>query len=198
MADYIISVTELPDSDYEQEEVQPLNSDYINFIDDGEIEDDVCFYRSIDHKKIVISDDEETPVPVLKYNVGKRRIESDSESDSESEDEFVIPNCDETGHKIGENKIVIPEVMCQFYGADIRNFLHLLCVSSGDNVSMNLFLPMSKNYVSEKENHYDMVDYPLANEDDSKKFKQSKHCFYLDLLYAIRHVVSGKYSHTRF
>ena len=100
MADYIISEAELPDSDYQQEEIQLLNSDDINFIDDGKIEDDVCFYRSVINKKIVISDDEETPVPVLKYNVGKLTIEPDSESDSESEDEFAIPNCDEKNHKI--------------------------------------------------------------------------------------------------
>ena len=75
---------------------------------------DICFYRSADNKKKFISDDEETPVPILKHNVGKLRIESDSESDSE----VVIANCDETCHKTDENKIVIPETMRQFYGTD--------------------------------------------------------------------------------
>ena len=59
-------------------------------------------------------------------------------------------------------------------------------MSSGKYVSVNMFLTMSKNYLVEKENHYDIVDDPLANEDDSKKFKRSQDCFYLNLLYAIR------------
>ena len=69
-------------------------------------------------------------------------------------------------------------------------------MSSGKYVSVNMFQPMSKNYLGEKENLYDIVDDPLANEDDSKKFKRSKDCFYLNLLYAIRHALSGEYSHT--
>ena len=44
--------------------------------------------------------------------------------------------------------------------------------------------------------NYDIVDDPLANKDDSKKFEQSKDCFYLNIFYAIRHAVSGEYSHT--
>ena len=78
----------------------------------------------------------------------------------------------------------------------IRIFLHSLYMSSEKYVSVNMFLPMSKNYLGEKENHYDIVDDPLANENDSKKFKRSKDCFYLNLLYAIRHALSGEYSHT--
>ena len=147
-------------------------------------DDDICFYRSVDNKKNFISNDEETPVPVLKHNVGKQRIESDSESDSK----VVIANCDETCHKIDENKIVIPEAMRQFYGTDnyewnhyklpkgevcdflrdesfLQNFLQSLRMSSGDKASLNPFLLMSKNYVGEKENNYDIVDDPLSNEE---------------------------------
>ena len=146
----------------------------------------------------------------------EKLIESDSESDSG----FVIHNYDETGHKIDENKIVIPEAMRQLYGTDnyewnhyklrkgeicdfsrdrsfLQNFLHSIYISSGGNVSVNLFLPMSKNYVGEKENHYDIVDDPLANKDDSKIFEESKDCFYLNILYAMRDAVSGEYSHNR-
>ena len=42
-------------------------------------------------------------------------------------------------------------------------------MSLGDNVSVNPFLLMSKNYVGEKENHYDIIDDPLGNEDDTKQ-----------------------------
>ena len=116
IADYIISEAEFSKSNYEREEIQPLNKDDICFIDECEIEgdDDVCFYRSVDNATFFISDDEETAVPVLEQNVGKRRIESDSESDSK----FAIPNSDEGDHKIEKNKIVIPDAMRQFYGTD--------------------------------------------------------------------------------
>ena len=71
---------------------------------------------------------------------------------------------------------LLKEEICDFSRDEsfLRNFLHSLYVSSGDNVFTNLFLLMSKNYVGEKEKHYDRVDDPLANEDDSKKFEQSK------------------------
>ena len=110
IADYIISEAEFSKSNYEREEIQPLNKDDICFIDECEIEGDDDVYNTT----FFISDDEETAVPVLEQNVGKRRIESDSESDSK----FAIPNSDEGDHKIEKNKIVIPDAMRQFYGTD--------------------------------------------------------------------------------
>ena len=41
-----------------------------------------------------------------------------------------------------------------------------------------------------------MIDDPLVNENDSKKFKQSKDCFYLNILYANKHAVSDEHPHT--
>ena len=66
----------------------------VEFIDDSELQEneDVNFYRKID-KKIVLQGDE-TPIPMLKRDVGRLRIESDSSSSEyeEEEEQIGIPN----------------------------------------------------------------------------------------------------------
>ena len=53
------------------------------------------FYRRVD-KKILLENEGEIPVPILKHSVGKLNIESDRESEhDEEEEQFSVPNSEE-------------------------------------------------------------------------------------------------------
>ena len=59
-------------------------------------------------KKLALGDKYKTPLPVLKHNITKLKIDSDSESESEEEEEqFVIPNTEHVEFP-EETKIIIP------------------------------------------------------------------------------------------
>ena len=56
---------------------------------------------------------------------------------------------------------------------------------------------MAQNYVDEvTPATAKILNDPLKDEDDSGKIKQAKNDLYLTLLYALRHVTSGKSYHT--
>ena len=163
--------------------------------------------------------EDKVPVPVIKLNVGKVRIDSDSESKYDEEEvEFAIPNSEQVVFP-EETKIILPERIQGFYGTNnyewnhyklpvgevyefpkvnkhMKLFLDTLYMPTKDNISINHFLPLSQNYIGKFEYPQKMVDDPLAGEDDSGKTEQSKDCLYLNLLYALRHAATGEYSHT--
>ena len=62
--------------------------------------------------------EDKVPVPVIKLNVGKVRIDSDSESKYDEEEvEFAIPNSEQVVFP-EETKIILPERIQGFYGTN--------------------------------------------------------------------------------
>ena len=221
MADYLLTEAELSADHYEDWEIaEPFSDKDKEFIDDGDLDEkeDICFYRKID-KKVMLTGDE-TPIPILKRRVRRMRIESDSSSSEyeEEEEQIEIPNCDV--EDFDEDEQMIPEAMLPVYGNDkygwnyyekpkgdvcefrgdssyLSSFLYSLCKPTKNNADIKKPLPMAKNYVSEvTPATAKILNDPLKDEDDRGKIKQAKNDFYLTLLYALRHVTSGKTYHT--
>ena len=192
----------------------------VEFMDDSELQEneDVNFYRKID-KKIVLQGDE-TPIPMLKRDVGRLRIESDSSSSEyeEEEEQIGIPNYDPDNSD--EDEATIPERMLAVYGTDnyewnyykkskgsvcefrgdssyLSSFLYSLYAPTKNNKEIKKILPMVKNYVGElTPSTLKIINDPSKNEDHSGKIKQAKNCLYLTLLYGLRHAATGIYYHT--
>ena len=81
------------------------------------------FYRSVD-KKILLKNEGEIPVPILKHSVGKLNIESDRESKhDEEEEQFSVPNSEEIDFP-EDNAIIIPEATRPFHGTDNYEWNH--------------------------------------------------------------------------
>ena len=221
MSDYLLSETGLSGDDYSDHEiVEPLSNKDIEFIDDSDLQEkeDVDFYRRID-KKIMLTVDE-TPVPILKREVGRLSIDSDSRSNEYEEEEVQIgiPNCDED--ESNEDEQIIRDGLLPVYGTDNYEWNHNekpkgdVCDFKGNssylassfyllyklikgNADVKKFLPMAKNYVSEVTPlTAKILKDLLKDEDDSSKIKEAKNGSYLMLLYALRHVGTGKYYHT--
>ena len=124
MTDYIISEAELFGDEYDDQEiVEPISEKDVEFIDDSELQDkeDVDFYHKI--KKIVLQGDE-TPKPMLKCDVGRLRIESNSSSSQykEEEKQIGIPNYD--SDESDEDEATIPDRMLPVYGTDNYEWNH--------------------------------------------------------------------------
>ena len=67
--------------------IDPITQADLGFINDDDSDiDDVDFYRS-SNKKLALGDKNKTPLPLLKHNVGKLKIDSNSESEYEEEEE---------------------------------------------------------------------------------------------------------------
>lgn len=69
-------------------------------------------------------------------------------------------------------------------------------MATKDNQKINPFLPLSQNYVGKFEEIYEVADDLLAGKGDPNKTEQSKNCLSLNLIHALRHAVTGEYSHT--
>ena len=221
MADYLLSKAELSGDDYENWEiVEPFWDKDKEFIDDGDLDEkeDTGFYPEID-KKIMLTGDE-TPIPILKRRVRRMRIESDSSSSEyeEEKEQIGIPNCD--AEDSNEDEQMIPEGTLPVYGTDnyewnhyekpkgdvcelrgessyLSSFLYALYKPTKNNADIKKFLSMAKNYVGEvTPATAKILNDPLKDEDDSGKIKQAKNDLYLTLLYALRHVTSGKTYYT--
>ena len=89
--------------------------------------------------------------------------------------------------------------VCEFRGGSsyLSSFLYSLYKPTENNANVKKFLPMAKNYVGELTlATAKILNDPLKDEDDSGKIKQAKNDLYLTLLYALRHVTSGKTYYT--
>ena len=89
--------------------------------------------------------------------------------------------------------------VCEFRGdpSYLSSSLYSLYKPTKNNANIKKILPMSKNYVGEVTPATSKIlNNPLKDEDDSGKIKQVKSDLYLTLLYALRHVTSGKTYHT--
>ena len=110
MIDYLLTEADVSsDEEFQDDEIINLitqaDMDFIN--DDKSDVDNVGFYCSINNK-LALGDKYKTPLPVLKHNITKLKIDSDSESESEEEKEqFVIPNSEHVEFP-EETKIIIP------------------------------------------------------------------------------------------
>ena len=78
----------------------------------------------------------------------------------------------------------------------MKLFVDTLYMMAIGNISINHFLPLSQNYVGKFEDPHEIVDDPLEGEDDARKTEQNKDCLYLNFLCALRHALTGEYSHT--
>ena len=122
MADYILPEAEVSDDEgHNTEDINPITKEDMEFInDDSNDDEDVDFYHEA-NKKLLLNDlEKEVPLPVVKHNVCKLRIESDSESKYEEDDEyddFVVPNLEHVEF-LEDTKIIISEAMCSIYGTD--------------------------------------------------------------------------------
>ena len=86
----------------------------MEFIDDSVSDDEIHFYN-MTSKRVML---DEPHVLMIKRNVGRLRIESDSGSDYEKEEEqYTIPNL-EYVEFWEDTKITIPERMQAIYGTD--------------------------------------------------------------------------------
>ena len=126
MADYLLTEADVPsDEEFQDDEIiDPITQADLGFInDDYSNVDDVDFYCST-NKKLALSDKDKTPLPVLKHNVGKLKIDSDSENKHEEEEEqFAIPNSEHVEFP-EETKIMISERMRSFCGTDDYEWNH--------------------------------------------------------------------------
>ena len=109
------------DEVHNAEDINPITKEDMEFInDDSNDDEEVDFYHEA-NKKLLLNDlEEEVPVPVVKHNVCKLRIESGGESKYEEDDEyddFVVPNLEHVEF-LEDTKIIISEVMCSVYGTD--------------------------------------------------------------------------------
>ena len=217
MADYLLTEAEVSDDDEPTLEniIDPITKEDVEFIYDSVSDDKIHFYHMI-NKRIIL---DEPHVSIIKRNVIRLRIESDSGSSYEEEEEqYTVPNL-EYAEFPEDTKIIISERIRAIYGTDdhewndyklptcevydfpkqevfIKRLLDTLYMATKDNETINRFLPLSKNYVGKFEDPHEFVDNPLTGEDDSNKIEQSKDCLFLNLLYALRHDKTGECSHT--
>ena len=72
------------DEEFQDDEIiDPITQPDLDFINDDDSNvDDVAFYCST-NKELALGDKGKTPLPVLKHNVGKLKIDSNSESEYE-------------------------------------------------------------------------------------------------------------------
>ena len=111
MADYLLTEVDVSSVKEFQDDqiIDPITQADLNFINDDDSDvDDVDFYHST-NKKLALGNKDNTPLPVLKHNAGKLKIDSASEREYEEEEEqFVIPNSEHVEFP-EETKIIIPE-----------------------------------------------------------------------------------------
>ena len=91
MADYLLTEAEVSDNDEPTFEniVDPIIKEDVEFIDDSVSDGEIHFHH-MTSKKVML---DEPHVPVIKRNVGRLRIESDSGSDYEEEEEqYTVQN----------------------------------------------------------------------------------------------------------
>ena len=95
MADYILTEVDVSSGKESQDDeiIDPITQADLDFINDDDSDiDDVDLYCST-NKKLALGNKDKTPLPVLKHNIRKLKIDSDSTSEYEEEEEqFVIPN----------------------------------------------------------------------------------------------------------
>ena len=126
MADYLLPEVEVS-SNEEFENTEVIDSvstadlDFTN--DDVSVGDVPDFYRQA-NKKLLLGVEDEVPAPVIKHNVGKLRIDSDSESEYNEEEEVLVISNSEQVELPEEFKIIIPERMQDFYGTDNYEWNH--------------------------------------------------------------------------
>ena len=218
MADYLLTEIDVSSNkEFQDDEIidtiTHADLDFINGDDSNVDGVDSCCSAN---KKLALGNKDKTLIPVLKYNVGKLKIDSNSESEyEETEEQFSIPNSEHVEFP-EETKIIIPERMRSFYVTDnyewnyynpregdvykflkvekyIKLFLDSSFMTTKDNASINKFFPPLQSYVGKFKNPLEIEDDPLAGEDHSKITEQSKVCLYLNLLYAMRHATTGEY-----
>ena len=95
MDDYLLTNIDVsPDEEFQDDKIiDPIIQADLDFINDDDSNvDDVNFYCST-NKKLALGDKDKMPLPVLKHNVGKLKMDSDSENEYvEEEEQFTIPN----------------------------------------------------------------------------------------------------------
>ena len=111
MADYLLTEIDVSSNkEFQDDEI----IDTITHADLDFINDDDSNVDGVDS----LGNKDKTLIPVLKYNVGKLKIDSNSESEyEETEEQFSIPNSEHVEFP-EETKIIIPERMRSFYGTD--------------------------------------------------------------------------------
>ena len=122
-----------------------------------------------------------TPVPVVKQDIGRLRIELDSESEHDMEEEQIL------NYKPQEDDVVLPEATRSVYGTDNYEWNNYnkpkgeVCdFSQHDyflkifNVTVNPFLPMAQNY---------------------EPGSQPINGLYQTLLYSLIHEITGEHVH---
>ena len=83
MVDSLLTEAEVSDNDEPTFEniIDPITKEDVEFIDDSVSDDEIHFYH-MTSKRVMLA---EPHVPLIKRNVGRLRIESDSGSDHEEE-----------------------------------------------------------------------------------------------------------------
>ena len=190
MAEYMIKEANFSDEEENVIVIDEETHEGREFIDDEVKHDDegVEFYRSV--SKIFLND-EGTPVPTIKEDIVRLRIESDSESKHEEEPQIL-------NHKLQKDDIVMPEAKRLVYGMDnyewnhynrpkgevcnfskdinfLESFKYTLLTPTKNNEKLNSFLPMAQNYE------------PGLQPIDG---------LYQTLLYGLRHAKTGEHLHT--
>ena len=126
MADYLLTDVDVSsDEEFQDDEIiDPITQADLDFINDNDSDfGDVGFYCST-NKKLALGDKGKTLLPVLKHNIGKFKIDSDSKSEYEEEEEqFAIPNSEHVEF-LEETKKTRPEGMHSFYGTDNYEWNH--------------------------------------------------------------------------
>ena len=123
MADYLLTEAEVSDDGLEDGElIEPISKEDLGFINDDDSDHgDVNFYRMTD-KKLLLSNVDEVPVPVLQHNVGKLKTDSESQY-KEEEEQYAVPNSEDVEFP-EDSMTIIPERMRTFYGTDHYEWNH--------------------------------------------------------------------------
>ena len=116
MAEYIIREPDFSGEEND-DDVIIIDEDGLEDLDfiDYEIKDDdegTEFYRSVNKKFL---NGEGTPVHVVKPDIGRLRIESDSESEHDEEEEQIL------NYEPQEDDVIMPEAMRSVYEQTIMN-----------------------------------------------------------------------------
>ena len=105
MADYLLTEAEISDNDEPTfENIIEDPKEDVEFIDDSVSDDEIHFYH-MTSKRVMLG---EPHVLVIKRNVGRLSIESDSGSDYEEEEEqYTIPNSEYAEYPEGTKMTIL-------------------------------------------------------------------------------------------
>ena len=113
MADYLLTEVDVSSNEKFQDDeiIDPITQADLDFINDDDSDVDDVDFHCCTNKNLELGDKDKMPLPVLKHNVGKFKIDSNSESEYEEEKEqFTIPTSEHAEFP-EETKIIIPEMM---------------------------------------------------------------------------------------